>query len=245
MAAEMANVITRARAGEMPIDCDATSLPRTALRVRPVVDSPNNVTPVVARAKITNTRARNILSFSKSQGPITGRGTGSVAAAPLADPPTHENFTMTEVKKKPNASVAMAIQMPFNRIRGSDSSAPTTAAMQAPMRAPTSTGTSKRSTSWKTANPPMAANAPWQSEMCPPKPVITVIDKNTMASAADWVTRKIHTASPRVNSTTPHATRKAVPRMRRMAMRFESATACVCDDGGGSTPASGSLARCV
>ena len=29
---------------------------------------------------------------------------------------------------------------------------------------------SKRSASWKTVNPPMAANAPWQSEMWPAEP---------------------------------------------------------------------------
>ncbi len=63
------------------------------------------------------------MSLSKSHGPTTGRGTGSVAAAPLADPPTQENLTITESKKKANASVAIAIQIPLSRRSGSDSSA--------------------------------------------------------------------------------------------------------------------------
>ena len=116
-----------------------------------------------------------------------------MAAAPLADPPTQENFTITESKKNANASVAMAIQTPLSRSSGSDSRPPTIAAMNAPITALTRTGMSKRSTSWKTVNPPMAANAPWQSEICPPKPVITVIDRNTIARTTAWVTRKIHT----------------------------------------------------
>ena len=89
----------RARAGEMPIDWAATSLPRTALSVRPVVDSPNNVTATVATTRMIRTRARKTLSLLKSHGPTTGRGTGSDAAAPLAEPPTHENFTITALKK--------------------------------------------------------------------------------------------------------------------------------------------------
>ena len=40
MNAETEKAMTRARAGEMPIDWAATSLPRTALNVRPVVRQP-------------------------------------------------------------------------------------------------------------------------------------------------------------------------------------------------------------
>ncbi|MFN8019587.1 MAG: hypothetical protein U0P45_15905 [Acidimicrobiales bacterium] len=39
------------------------------------------------------------------------------------------------------------------------------------------TGKFQRSASWNTVNPPMAANAPWQSEICPAKPVRTVMDR--------------------------------------------------------------------
>ena len=91
----------------------------------------------------------------------------------------------------------------------------------------------------------MAAKAPWHSEIWPAIPVITVIERNTIASTTAWVTRNIHTVSPLVNSTTPQATMNAVPSTRWIVIRLESVATWVCDDGGGSTPESGSLARCV
>ncbi len=133
--AETAKAITRPRAGEMPIDCAATSLPRRARRVRPVLLCPNRVTPAPTRASATRARTRKARSPSRSHGPITGRGTICDALLSFV-PPTQANLIITESKKKANASVAMAIQMPLSRSSGRESRAPTAAAMSAPMRAP-------------------------------------------------------------------------------------------------------------
>ena len=35
----------------------------------------------------------------------------------------------------------------------------------------------------------MAAKVPWHSEICPAKPVITVIDRKIVARITAWVTR--------------------------------------------------------
>lgn len=76
------------------------------------------------------------MSSARSHGPITGRGT----RVPVkVEPPTHDSFTITASKKKANASVAMATQMPLRRRMGSDSSAPTTALIAAPTTAATIT----------------------------------------------------------------------------------------------------------
>ena len=76
-----------------------------------------------------------------------------------------------------NASVARARKMPPSRNAGIASSAPTMAAIAAPITMVSSTGMSKRSASWAVPNDPTAANDAWQSEICPAIPVITVIDR--------------------------------------------------------------------
>ena len=108
---------------------------------------------------------------------MTGLGTRVPWSREVPPPPTQENLIITASKKKAKASVAMATQIPPRRRTGSDSTAPTTAAIDAPMSAASSTDIPCRSASWNTVKPPMAANVPWHSEIWPAKPVITVIDR--------------------------------------------------------------------
>ena len=120
----------------MPIDCAATSLPRSARNVRPIVPRRMCTTARPTMTSTMTTRTRYALSSAKSHGPITGRGT----RVPVnVEPPTHESLTITASKKKANAKVAIATQMPLSRRIGSESTAPTAAAMHAPTRAATIT----------------------------------------------------------------------------------------------------------
>ncbi len=50
----------------------------------------------------------------------------------------------------------------------------------------------------------MAAKAPWQSEICPAIPVITVIERKIVERITAWVMRNSHSASARVNTTIAH-----------------------------------------
>ncbi len=65
-----------------------------------------------------------------------------------------------------------------------------------------------------------------------------------MARATAWVTRKVHTESPRVNTTTPVATRAPATTSRRMVVLVVVSTMRTSDAGGGSTPDNGSVVRC-
>ena len=58
MKAEMAKAANRARAGETPIDCAASSLPRSARNVRPIVPLRMWTTarPTMTSAMATSTR---------------------------------------------------------------------------------------------------------------------------------------------------------------------------------------------
>ena len=76
--------------------------------------------------------------------------------------------------------------------------------------------------------------------MRPASPVITVTERNTIDKTTAWVTRNSHAESPLVNSTTAIAAATATPMSRRATLPRRSPTAVVNDDGGGSTPASGS-----
>ena len=110
----------------MPIDCAATSLPRSARRVRPTVPSRIRRTATDTTARTTTASTRNARSSPKSHGPSTGRGTRVPWSREVPPPPTHESFTITASKKKAKARVAMATQIPPRRRTGSDSSAPAT-----------------------------------------------------------------------------------------------------------------------
>src|SRR6266480_4773257 len=68
--------------------------------------------------------------------------------------------------------------MPPSRIAGIASNAPTTAAIAMQAAMPTNTDNPHRDASWPTVNAPMAANAPWASEISPAIPVNTVIDSD-------------------------------------------------------------------
>ena len=177
MAADTAKATIRARAAEMPIDAAATSLPRRAARVRPIVPSRSCITTIDTTTSATTASTRKARSLAKSIGPISGRGTWVPVSRAVLPPPTQENFTITASKKKANARVAMASHTPPNRRTGSDSSAPTTAASAAPISAAARTDMLNRSAIWKTVKPPMAANVPWHSDIWPPMPVMTVTDR--------------------------------------------------------------------
>ena len=106
------------------------------------------------------------------------------------------NGMRTSTVKNAAASVAIATHTRPSRTSGRASRPASTAAAAAPSTAPSSTGTSKRSASWNTVNPPVAANAPWHSEICPPNPVSTVIDRKIVAMITAWVTRNSHELPP-------------------------------------------------
>ena len=61
--------------------------------------------------------------------------------------------------------MAIATHTPPSRRIGRDSRAATAPAMSAPIGAATSTDMSYRDAIWNTVNAPIAANAPWQSEI--------------------------------------------------------------------------------
>ena len=185
-------------------------------------------------------RTRNFSSSARSHGPITGRGTRVPWKNDVSPPPTNGSRTTTASKKEAKARVAMATHTPPSRRTGSDSRAPIPAAIRAPIRAPPRTGRSKRSTSWKTVNPPIAAKVPWQSEIWPAKPVITVIDRRMVARITAWVIRNSHEASARVNTTTAAMPKKATAKARVSRVSAGLRVSAASDGGGGSTPDIGS-----
>ena len=93
---------------------------------------------------------------------------------------------------------------------------------------------------WYTAKPPMAAKAPWHSEICPARPVMTVIDRNTMARITAWVTRNSHTVLPSLSTTARTATTMTAAIAVSTSRPRPLGAATACDTGGGSTPDSGS-----
>jgi hypothetical protein len=135
MNADTAYATIRARAGEMPMDAAATSLPRRARNVLPTVPSRMRMTANDTSTNTATASARNDRSLAKSQGPIVGRGTRVPSSSAVSPPPIHDSFTSTESKKKAKARVAIANQMPPRRSTGSASSAPQAAATAAPMTA--------------------------------------------------------------------------------------------------------------
>src|SRR5581483_3905169 len=229
---------------EMPIDSAPAWLPRSASNVRPNVPLRNWTTASATSANTITVITRNVRSSLKSHGPSTGRGSRVPVSNELPPPQTKGSCTITASKKNANASVAIAVHTPASRRIGNDTSAATAAAISAPMIAPRSTDVSYRSTSWKTVNAPMAANAPWQREICPAMPVITVIDKKMIPSATACVTRNSHDASAWVNTTEPSSTRTTTCTARAIRARRGSGAAAPSVLGGGSTPANGSLAWC-
>ena len=116
MKADTAKAMIRARAGEMPMDWAATSLPWMARRVRPKVPPRSWITTTATTVNTMRHSARKVLPLLKSNGPSSGRGTW--VPCRVLPPPTHENFTTTASKKKAKARVAMANQTPPRRRTG-------------------------------------------------------------------------------------------------------------------------------
>ena len=127
---DTAKAISRARPAEMPIDCAASSLPRSAWRVLPTVPPRIRITATDASARTTTDSTRKARSSAKSHGPSTGRGTRVPWSSEVPPPPIQSSFTMTESKKYANARVAIATQIPPRRRTGSDTSAARIAATQ-------------------------------------------------------------------------------------------------------------------
>ncbi len=240
MNADSANARTRARNGEMPIDCAATSLPRTARSVRPTVPSRIWITASAVRTNTTMASTRNFLSSARSHGPIVGRGTRVPWRIDVSPPPTNGSRIITESKKYANASVAIATHTPPRRMIGSESSAPIAAASAAPITAARITDIPARSVSWNAANPPIAANVPWHSEIWPAIPVITVIDRKIVPRITAWVTMKSHESSARVNTTSAVRTTATTPKIRVASVSVRLRSSAASAGGGGSTPESGS-----
>ena len=164
------------------------------LRRRPRCPAaPAGVRPTVPLADLDHRQRRrwrrrpasargSALSSARSHGPITGRGTRvpceqrRVAAA---DPRELHHHRVEEVRRTPGWRWRPRPRRGGRT--GSDSSAPTTAAISRADERAEQHGQSQRSASWKTVKPPMAAKVPWHSEICPAKPVITVIDRKIVA----------------------------------------------------------------
>ena len=158
----------------------------------------------------------------------------------VAPPPTNGSFTTTASKNAANASVAIATHTRPSRTRGTASSPATAAAIAAPTNTAAITFTSKRSANWNTVNPPIAANAPWHSEIWPANPVITVTDRKTMLRITVWVTRNIHCASALVNTTRPTTAKNTTPAINVARVRSGLRLMAAGGGGGGDTPDSGS-----
>ena len=71
--------------------------------------------------------------------------------------------------------------MPARRMMGRLSTAPTAAAMSAPITMASRTDMPKFVTSCAVANAPIAANDAWQSEMVPPTPVVSTTESRITA----------------------------------------------------------------
>src|SRR5680860_365147 len=177
--AETANARMRARAGLIPIDWAATSLPRNASRNRPVVPLRMSTTSPATAASTSTQNRKNILSSSRPAGRGTRRG--------RMPPPTQSKGTNTLSNISANASVASERNTPPRRKAGIASSAPTAAASAAPTSRVGSTPRPQVSTICAVANAPMPAKVAWESETCPPIPVMTVIDRKIVAKMAAWV----------------------------------------------------------
>jgi hypothetical protein len=90
--------MSRSRAGEMPMDWAATSLPRTAASVLPNVPDWSADTIRATITSTTTASTRNDLSLAKSIGPSVGRGT-TVLCSTDTPPLTQLMFTSTASKK--------------------------------------------------------------------------------------------------------------------------------------------------
>lgn len=98
IAAAVANAMSRARPGEIPMERAPTSLPWRASRTRPNVPDFRLVTRIATTMATTRASTRKLLSLPKSIEPMTGRGT-AVPVSSDAPPPTNGRFNTTESKK--------------------------------------------------------------------------------------------------------------------------------------------------
>ncbi len=240
MNADTTNAVIRARAGEIPIDWEATALPRSARRVWPTVPSRMRTTANETMTSSTTQSTRNVRSLLMSQGPRVGRGTRVPCRSDASPPPTHANFTITASKKYAKARVAMESQIPPNRSTGSDRTAPTAAATAAPMSIASRTDIPKWLTSWNTVKPPIAAKVPWHSEISPARPVMIVIERKIVDMMTAWVTRNVQDASPRKSTTDPVIAKNTTAKVRVASVSPWLRVVAARAGGGGSTPARGS-----
>ena len=99
-------------------------------------------------------------------------------------------------------------------------------------------------TSCAVANPPTAANVAWHSEIWPAMPVITVIDRKITPKMTACVTMSSQKASSENIARPSVTTTSATPKARVAIVRPRPRAAELNPGGGGSTPASGSVASC-
>ena len=133
---DTAKATSRAWPSEMPIDCAASSLPRSACSVCPTVPCRSWITASDVRTRTISDSTRNARSSAKSNGPSTGRGTRvpGEERVPAADPGELHHHGIEEVGERqrgdgdPDAADAAHREATAARPRPPRSHAPISAA---------------------------------------------------------------------------------------------------------------------